>query len=171
MNIDFAETWLKSYESCSYLTDATVTKLDNDTYLIWMWYPIGNQCLVIWNTGEIIMEWRKWFSNPHPWASIHLSGKTSYHQILWSLKAARLDIIIISLWNLTNILAEVLSRSMPNLRAIGKVLTRIWRLQGFTRSYGKTSVRLVNRGSGLVTGGYDEVAILNPHWLMNLTSD
>ena len=37
-----------------------------------------------------------------------LSGKTPYHQILWSLEGARLDFIITaSLWNLTDIPAAI----------------------------------------------------------------
>ena len=80
-----------------------------------------------------------------------LSGKTSYRQISWSLEAARLGVImIVSLWNLTGISAALLPRCLLNFRAIGKVQTRISRLRDFTRSYGKTSYRLVNRGPGAV---------------------
>ena len=76
-----------------------------------------------------------------------LSGKTSCRQISWSLEAARLNVaMVVSLWNLTGTSAAVLPRYLPNFRAIGKVLTRISGLRGFTRSYGKTSYRLVNRG-------------------------
>ena len=78
-----------------------------------------------------------------------LSGKTSYRQISWSLEAARLGVImIVSLWNLTGISAALLPRCLLNFRAIGKVQTRISRLRDFTRSCGKTSYRLVNRGPG-----------------------
>ena len=76
-----------------------------------------------------------------------LSGKTSYRKISWSLGAARFGVImIVSLWNLTGISAALLPRCLSNLRAIGKVQTRISRLRNFTRSCGKTSYRLVNRG-------------------------
>ena len=76
-----------------------------------------------------------------------LNGKTSYRQISWSLEAARLGVImIVSLWNLTGISAALLPRCLLNFRAIGKVQTRISRLRDFTRSCGKTSYRLVNRG-------------------------
>ena len=48
-----------------------------------------------------------------------LSGKTSYCQISWSLEAARLDVIIvISLWNSTEISAAALPRYLSNFRAI-----------------------------------------------------
>ena len=51
-----------------------------------------------------------------------LSGKTSYRQISWSLKAARLDVAMgVSLWNLTGTSAAALPRYLPNFRAIGKV--------------------------------------------------
>ena len=76
-----------------------------------------------------------------------LSGKTSYRQISWSLEAARLDVAMaVSLWNLTGTSAPLLPRYLPNFRAIGKVWTRISRLRDFTRSCGKTSYSLVNRG-------------------------
>ena len=57
-----------------------------------------------------------------------------------SRSRARFDaIMIVSLWNLTD---------LSNFKAIGKVLTRISQFQDFTRSYGKTSVRLLNTGPG-----------------------
>ena len=87
-----------------------------------------------------------------------LNGKTSYRQISWSLKAMRLgDIIIISLWNLTDISAALLPRCLLNFRAIGKVRTRISRLRDFTRSCGKTSYCLVNRGPG-----WDCLSVMSP---------
>ena len=71
-----------------------------------------------------------------------LSGKRSYRQISWSLKAMILDVImIILLWNLTGTLAALLLRCLSNFRATG-----ISWLRGFTRSCGKTSYCLVNRG-------------------------
>ena len=76
-----------------------------------------------------------------------LSGKTSYRQISWSLEATRLDVImVVWLWNLTGTSAAALPKCLLNFRAIGKVQTRISRLRDFTRSYSKTSYRLVNRG-------------------------
>ena len=91
-----------------------------------------------------------------PWLQglYSLSGKTSYRQISWSLEAARLGfIMIVSLWNLTGISAALLPRCLLNFRAIGKVQTRISRLRDFTRSCGKTSYRLVNRGPDGLTSG------------------
>ena len=77
-----------------------------------------------------------------------LSGKTSYRQISWSLKAARLDVaMVVSLWNLTGTSAAVVPAKFQN---IWKSL--ISRLRDFTRSCGKTSYRLVNRGPGLTHG-------------------
>ena len=81
-----------------------------------------------------------------------VTGPLSCRQILWNLKAARLDaILIVSLWNVTGISAALLSRCLSNFRAIGKVSTRI----SFTRSCGHTSACLVNRGN--------ELARLNSH--------
>ena len=51
-----------------------------------------------------------------------LSGQTSYRKTLWSLEAARLDIImIVSLWNLTGISAVLRPMCLSNCRAIRKV--------------------------------------------------
>ena len=52
-----------------------------------------------------------------------LSGRTTYRQISWSLEAARLDVImIVSLWNLTDISAALLLKCLSNIRAIEKSL-------------------------------------------------
>ena len=88
-----------------------------------------------------------WIRNIGTLGLYSLSGKTSYRQISWSLEAARLGVImIVWLWNLTGISAALLPRCLLNFRAIGKVQTWISRLRDFTRSCGKTSYRLVNRG-------------------------
>ena len=86
------------------------------------------------------------------WFAVHhlglysVSGKTSYRQISRSLEAARsAAIMILSLLNLTGISAELLTWCLSNFKVIGKVLARISRLRDFTRSFGKASVRLVNR--------------------------
>ena len=74
-----------------------------------------------------------------------LSSKKFYRQISWSLGAARLDVImIVSLWNLTGILAALLPRCLSHFRTFGKVQTRISRLRDFTKSCGNTSIRSVN---------------------------
>ena len=89
-----------------------------------------------------------------------LSGKTSYHQILRSLKAMRLDVImIISLWHSTGIWAARLLRCLTNFRANGEVKTWISWLQVFTRSCSKTSYRLVNRDP-VSHGWYDSYMTL-----------
>ena len=75
------------------------------------------------------------------------NGWTSYRKISRSREAARLDVImIVSLWNLTGISAAMLSMYLSNFRAIVKIWTRIARLRDFTRSCGKTSIRLMYRG-------------------------
>ena len=51
-----------------------------------------------------------------------LCGWMSYLRILWSLKATRLDVVMIALlWNLTSFSAELLPRCLSNFRAIEKV--------------------------------------------------
>ena len=92
-----------------------------------------------------------------------LSGKTSYREISWSLEATRLDVImVVSLWHLTGTSAAALPMCLLNFRAIGKVQTRISWLRGFTRSYSKTSYRLVNRGPGTRVSPYKSVTISYP---------
>ena len=56
--------------------------------------------------------------------------------------------MIASLSILTGMSAALLLRCLSNFRAIGKVYGRISRLRDFTRSCGKTSYRLVNKGPG-----------------------
>ena len=56
--------------------------------------------------------------------------------------------MIVSLWNLTSILAALLPRCLSNFRAMGKVYTRILWHRNFMGSCGKTSYRLVNRATG-----------------------
>ena len=91
--------------------------------------------------------------NVSPWEAVppglySLRGQASYRRISWSLEARRLDVTTTaSLQNLTGISAMLLPCCLSNFRAIGKFLTRISRLRDFTRSYGKTSVGSVNKGS------------------------
>ena len=104
----------------------------------------GKQCRELdWFEGTLISPCFPWL----PQGLYSLSGKTSYRQISWCLEASRLDVaMVVLLWNLTGTSAATLPRYLPNFRAIEKVLTRISRLRDFTRSCGRTSYRLVNRG-------------------------
>ena len=71
-----------------------------------------------------------------------LSGKTSFHQISWSLEAAWLGIIIIApRWNLTGSSAALLPRVKFQSDWKSKLESR-----DFTRSCRMASYRLVNRG-------------------------
>ena len=89
-----------------------------------------------------------------------LSGKTSYHQILRSLEAAGLDVIMIaSLCNLTHISAAMRSRCLSNFKAIGKVWTLSSWLRDFTKSCDNPGSRLVNKGPGQFWN-YDQWGVL-----------
>ena len=67
-------------------------------------------------------------------------------KISWSREATRFDVlIIVSLRNLAGILTALLPRYLSSLGATGRVWIRISWLRDFTRSGGKTSVRLMNR--------------------------
>ena len=83
------------------------------------------------------------YSGEHLKGLYLLSGKTSYRQIVWSLEDARLGVImILSLWNSASAEVPVKFQSdwkslIPNLVA-----------RDFTKSCGKTSVRLVNKRPG-----------------------
>ena len=50
-----------------------------------------------------------------------LSVRASYRKIPWSLESARSDVVmIVSLWNLTNLSATLLSRCLSNLERLEK---------------------------------------------------
>ena len=98
-----------------------------------------------------VMAWWQTGDNPVPelmttQGLYSLSGWTSYRKISWSLEVARFGVkMIASLWNLTDISVALLPMCLSNFKAIGKVWTWISRLRDFTRSCGKTPVRLVYR--------------------------
>ena len=81
-----------------------------------------------------------------------LSGRTSSRKISRSLKVAKFIFRHFqSFWHLTGTLAAALPKCLSNFRAIRSLKHLISRLPDFTKSYGKTSIRLVNRGTE--TGG------------------
>ena len=93
----------------------------------------------------VMQYWRTW-ANESQQGLYSSRGRVSYREILWSLAFARIHVLkIVSLWNLTGISVEQLSRCPSNIRAIEIVSTRTSRLWYFTRSCGKTSVHLVRR--------------------------
>ena len=75
-----------------------------------------------------------------------LSGRTSHQQNSWRLEATRLGVLMIaSLWNLAGISAALLLRS--NCQISERLEMPRPKSRGFeTRSCGKASARLVNRG-------------------------
>ena len=92
---------------------------------------------------------RGWETGPQVLGLYSLSGKTSYRKISWILEAARFWFKIFqSLWNLAGTSTALLPRCLSNFRAIRPLQHSISRLRGFTRFGGKTSYRLVNKGSG-----------------------
>ena len=109
-------------------------------------------CIVGYGTGALWDLW-DWLSGViYPPAGARrlgfssLSDKTSYHQISWNLKAAKFDVVmILSLWNLTSISAAVFPRCQPKFKTESR---------GF-ETYGKTSVRLANRGPVLMSAPYE----------------
>ena len=83
-------------------------------------------------------------------------GRTSYGKIPWSLEALKLDVIMfVSLWNLTSGAAEI----PVKFKSDWKSPTRIIRLRDFTRSCGKTSVCIVNRGPILIRLYHDMLGV------------
>ena len=100
-----------------------------------------------------------------PWhrslGPVSISDKTSYRKISRSLEAARLVVkITASLWNLTGTSAALLPRCLSNFRAIEQFYIQISRLRDFTRSYDKTSYRILKRSSGC------KVLSLDCQWLV-----
>ena len=76
-----------------------------------------------------------------------LSGKTSYHQISWSLEAARLDaIMIVSLWNLTRHLESVAAEMPVKFQSDWKSI-----IPNLAASRLHEILRLVNKGPGKYT--------------------
>ena len=76
-----------------------------------------------------------------------LNGKMSYRQTSCGLQTARLDVMmIVSLCNLSAILAALLPRCLSKFIAIWTVESRFSWLRDIARYCGKTSYRLVNRG-------------------------
>ena len=77
-----------------------------------------------------------------------LRDKTSCRKISWSLEAARFGFRLFqSLWNLTGTSKAALPRCLSNSITMQSLWHPISRLRDFTRFGGKTSYRLVNRGS------------------------
>ena len=96
------------------------------------------------NAENVSIWWRHHYT---PDSCASLSGRTSYRKSSWSFETGRLIFTMtITPWNLTGISTAMLPMYLSNFRAIGKVWTR-----DFTRTYGKTSVHLPNRGSGFRT--------------------
>ena len=80
---------------------------------------------------------------------VSISEKTFYRKISWSLEAARLVFRIVrSLWNLTGTSATLLPMCLSNFKAMRQSKVPISWLRDFTRSYDKTSFRILKRGPG-----------------------
>ena len=78
---------------------------------------------------------------------VSISEKTSFGKISSSLEAARFVFRIFrSLWNLTGTSAAVLPVCLSNFKAIQQFKVPISWLRDFTRSYEKTSFRILRRG-------------------------
>ena len=78
---------------------------------------------------------------------VSISEKTSFRKISSSLEAARLVFRIVrSLWNLTGTSAALLPMCLSNFKAIRRFKVQISWLRVFTRSYEKTSFRILRRG-------------------------
>ena len=81
---------------------------------------------------------------------VSISEKTSYRKVSWSLEAARFVFRIVrSLWNLTGTSAALLPMCLSNFKAMRQFKVPISWLRDFTRSYDKTSFRILRRGPGL----------------------
>ena len=81
---------------------------------------------------------------------VSISKKTSFRKISSSLEAARFVFRIVrSLWNLTGTSAAVLPMCLSNFKAIRQFKVPISWLRDFTRSYDKTSFRILRWGPGI----------------------
>ena len=78
---------------------------------------------------------------------VSISEKTSFRKISSSLEAARFVFRIVrSFWNLTGTSAAMLPMCLSNFKTIRQFKVPISWLRDFTRSYGKTSFRILRRG-------------------------
>ena len=90
---------------------------------------------------------------------VSISEKTSFRKISWSLEAARFVFRIVwSLWNLTGTSAAVLPMCLSNFKAIRQFKVPISWLRDFTRSYEKTSFRILRRGPGTLMLCFDIIS-------------
>ena len=108
--------------------------------------PLFSYTFPISEWSRSIRSSKKSNSWPHS-----LNGKTSYCKISWNFGVVRFVLIIIaSLWNMTGISAALLPMCLSNFRVVEKFQTRSLWLRDFTRSRGKTPVRLVTRGPDIL---------------------
>ena len=100
---------------------------------------------------------------------VSISEKTSYRKISWSLEAARFVFRIVrSLWNLTGTSAAVLPMCLSNFKAIRQFKVPISWLRDFTRSYEKTSFRILRRGPESFWWKTRPIQLLLMTWLIGL---
>ena len=95
---------------------------------------------------------------------VSISEKTSFRKISSSLEAARFVFRIVrSLWNLTGTSAAVLPMCLSNFKAIRQFKVPISWLRDFTRSYEKTSFRILRRGPGPFVWGIHGLPVDSTH--------
>ena len=103
---------------------------------------------IIWWQIYFVHDTKDVFTNQGLYS---LSWRTSSCEIMWSLDAAILGVIMIaSLCYLTGVSSTLLSMSLSNFRAIGKVRRGILRLPDFARSCGKESTCSVTRSPNYI---------------------
>ena len=132
IHLDFI--WL--YSVNYFLRWYTLPSNFHETVCVWTIYIIH----VIWSQKLVWVSWLAlWLKydclivSKETLDFYPLSVKSSYRQISWRLKAAKLYIIMfVSFWNVTGFLTALLSRRLP--RAIRKVQTKILRFRDFIRS-------------------------------------
>ena len=100
---------------------------------------------------------------------VSISEKTSYRKISWSLEAARFVFRIVrSLWNLTGTSSAVLPMCLSNVKAIRQFKVPISWLRDLTRSYEKTSFRILRRGPESFWWKTRPIQLLLMTWLFGL---
>ena len=93
---------------------------------------------------------------------VSISEKTSFRKISPSLEAARFVFRIVrSLWNLTGTSAAVLPMCLSNFKTIRQFKVPISWLLDFTRSYEKTSFRILRRVPDLLS----TYGVTRPQWV------
>ena len=142
--------WCDVYKKADFLV--SLVKYQKPCHYKKLKYPrsLINKCDALENQLLLLVSsWSMQLLAPSQQGPVSISEKMSYRKISWSLEAARFVLRIVwSLWNLTGTSAALLPMCLSNFKTIRQFKVPISWLLVFTRSYDKTSFRILRRGPG-----------------------